>query len=74
MEQNTPKTEKPNTLRCPWADKMVRYMKETNDYSTFHLADTILPKGIIESIIFLLYFTPVVIAYLKIVLASSNSK
>ena len=40
----------------------------------FILADTTLPKRIIESIIFLLFFTPVVIAYLKIVLASSNSK
>ena len=40
----------------------------------FILADTILPKRISESIIFQLYFTPVVIAYLKIVLASSNSK
>ena len=38
------------------------------------LADTILAKRIIESIIFLLYFTPVVTACLKIVLASSNSK
>ena len=40
----------------------------------FILADTILPKRIIEGIIFLLYFTPVIIAYLKIVLVSSNSK
>ena len=42
--------------------------------SLFILADTMLPNRIIESIIFLLYFTPIVIAYLKIVLASSNSK
>ena len=40
----------------------------------FILADTTLPKRIIKSIIFLLYFTPVAIAYLKIVLASSNSR
>ena len=33
-----PKTEKPNTLRCPWADIMVRYMKETSDYCTFHFS------------------------------------
>ena len=40
----------------------------------FILADTILPKRIIESMIFLLYFMPVIIACLKIVVASSNSK
>lgn len=31
-----PTTEKPNTLRCPWTDIMARYMKESNDYCTFH--------------------------------------
>ena len=33
-----PKTEKPNTLRCPSADIIVRYMKESNDYCTFHFS------------------------------------
>ena len=33
-----PTNEKPNTLRCPWIDIMARYMKESNDYCTFHFS------------------------------------
>ena len=33
-----PKTEKPNTLGCPSADIIVRDMKESNDYRTFHFS------------------------------------
>ena len=31
-----PNNEKPNTLRCPWTDIMALYMKESNDFCTFH--------------------------------------
>ena len=37
-ERIRPTTEKPNTLRCPWTDIMAWYMKESNDYCTFHFS------------------------------------
>ena len=44
-----PKTEKPNTLRyslrCLWADIMVRYMKESTDYCTFHFSRHYIAKA-----------------------------